>query len=197
VQRRVLDGFLERLVARTERIVPGDPMDEAVTMGPLISEAQGARVMDFIAAGRAEGARLLTGGARARLQGFEAGFFVQPTVFSEVTDTMTIAREEIFGPVMAVLAFDDEEEAVARANATPYGLAAGVFTRDLARAHRVVARLDAGTTWINANTLPPVEAPFGGVKASGLGRENGRAALDHWTRTKSVYVGTGPVEAPF
>ena len=95
---------------------------------------------------------------------------------------MTIAREEIFGPVMSVLAFDTEDEAIARANSTPYGLAAGVFTRDLARAHRVVARLDAGTTWINAYNLTPVEAPFGGVKASGIGRENGRAALDHWSR---------------
>ena len=94
---------------------------------------------------------------------------------------MTIAREEIFGPVMSVLAFDFEKEALTRANATPYGLAAGVFTRDLARAHRVIARLDAGTTWINAYNLTPVEAPFGGVKASGLGRENGRAAIEHWT----------------
>jgi betaine-aldehyde dehydrogenase len=197
VQRGVLDGFLDRLVARTERIVPGDPMDAGVTMGPLISEAQGRKVMGYIASGRAEGARLVTGGERARVQGFEGGFFVQPTVFADATDEMTIAREEIFGPVMAVLAFDGEEEAVSRANATPYGLAAGVFTRDLARAHRVVARLEAGTTWINTYNLTPVEAPFGGVKASGLGRENGRAALDHWSRVKSVYVATGPVEAPF
>jgi betaine-aldehyde dehydrogenase len=122
---------------------------------------------------------------------------VQPTVFADVTDGMTIAREEIFGPVMSVLVFDDEAEAVARANATPYGLAAGVFTRDLARGHRVVGALEAGTTWINAYNLTPVEAPFGGVKASGLGRENGRAALDHWSRVKSVYVATGPVDAPF
>jgi betaine-aldehyde dehydrogenase len=110
---------------------------------------------------------------------------------------MTIAKEEIFGPVMSVLTFDSEDEAVARANATPYGLAAGVFTRDLARAHRVIARLEAGTTWINAYNLTPVEMPFGGVKESGLGRENGRAALDHWSRIKSVYVATGPVEAPW
>ena len=191
------DAFLDRLVARTERIVPGDPMDEGVTMGPLISPEQGARVMGYIASGEAEGARLLTGGGRARVQGFEGGFFVQPTVFAGVADDMTIAREEIFGPVMSVLNFEDEDEAIARANATPFGLAAGVFTRDLARAHRVVARLEAGTTWINAYNLTPVEAPFGGVKASGLGRENGRAALEHWSRVKSVYVGTGPVEAPF
>jgi betaine-aldehyde dehydrogenase len=197
VQRGVLDDFVDRLAARTERIVPGDPMDAGVTMGPLISEAQGRKVMGYIASGRAEGARLVTGGERARVQGFEGGFFVQPTVFADATDEMTIAREEIFGPVMAVLAFDGEEEAVSRANATPYGLAAGVFTRDLARAHRVVARLEAGTTWINTYNLTPVEAPFGGVKASGLGRENGRAALDHWSRVKSVYVATGPVEAPF
>jgi betaine-aldehyde dehydrogenase len=152
--------------------------------------------MDYIARGRAEGATLLTGGARSHPQGFP-GFFVQPTVFADVTDAMTIAREEIFGPVACVLDFDDEDEAVARANATAFGLAAGVFTRDLARAHRVTARLDAGTTWINAYNLTPVEAPFGGVKASGLGRENGRAALEHWSRVKSVYVATGPVEAPF
>ena len=197
VQRAVHDAFLDRLLARTGRIVLGDPMDPAVTMGPLVSETQGRRVMDFIAKGKAEGARLLAGGSRVALQGFEGGFFVEPTVFAGVTDPMTIAREEIFGPVMSVLSFDTEDEAVARANATPYGLAAGVFTRDLARAHRVIARLDAGTTWINAYNLTPVEAPFGGVKQSGLGRENGRAALDHWSRVKSVYVATAPVEAPW
>lgn len=197
VQKGAHDAFLDRLLARTERIVLGDPMDPAVTMGPLVSEAQGRRVMDLIETGRAEGARLLAGGNRATPQGFENGFFVEPTVFAGVTDEMTIAREEIFGPVMSVLAFDSEDEAVARANATPYGLAAGVFTGDLARAHRVVARLDAGTTWINAYNLTPVEMPFGGVKASGLGRENGRAALDHWSRVKSVYVATGPVAAPW
>jgi betaine-aldehyde dehydrogenase len=197
VQAGVHDAFLDRLVERTECIVLGDPMDEGVTMGPLVSAAQGAKVLDFIARGRAEGARLVTGGERARIQGFEGGAFVQPTVFAEVTDEMAIAREEIFGPVMSVLRFATEDEAVARANATPYGLAAGVFTRDLARAHRVIARLEAGTTWINAYNLTPVEMPFGGVKASGIGRENGRAALEHWTRVKSVYVGTGKITAPF
>jgi betaine-aldehyde dehydrogenase len=196
VQRGVRDAFLDRLVARTERIVIGDPMDEAVQMGPLISEAQGAKVMDYIAKGRAEGARLLAGGERARPQGFD-GFFVQPTVFADVSDSMTIAREEIFGPVMCVLDFDTEDEAVKRANATAFGLAAGVFTADLARAHRVVARLQAGTTWINAYNLTPVEMPFGGIKASGVGRENGRAALEHYSQLKSVYVGLGPVQAPF
>ncbi len=197
VQRGLYHAFLDRVAARAERIVLGDPMDPAVTMGPLVSPAQGEKVLGLIARGTAEGARLVTGGGRARIQGFEGGVFVQPTVFADVTDTMTIAREEIFGPVMSVLSFESEEEAIARANATPYGLAAGVFTQDLARAHRVIARLDAGTTWINAYNLTPVEAPFGGVKASGIGRENGRAALDHWSRVKSVYVATGRVEAPF
>ena len=196
VQRGVRDAFLERLVARAQRIRLGDPMDEGVQMGPLISQVQGAKVMEHIARGIAEGARLVTGGGRVEMQGL-GGFFVEPTVFAGVTDAMAIAREEIFGPVMAVLDFDDEEEAIARANATPYGLAAGVFTRDLARAHRVIARLEAGTTWINAYNLTPVELPFGGVKASGIGRENGRAALEHWSRVKSVYVGLGPVDAPF
>ncbi len=197
VQRGLRGLFLERLAARTAAIRLGDPFDPATTMGPLISAAQGAKVMDYIRQGLAEGARLVLGGERERMQGFEAGFFVQPTVFADVTDEMTIAREEIFGPVMCVLDFEDEDEAVARANATSFGLAAGVFTRDLARGHRVAARLEAGTTWINAYNLTPVEAPFGGVKASGIGRENGRAALEHYSRIKSVYVGLGAVDAPF
>ena len=197
VQQGILARFLTRLAERTEAIRLGDPLDEATQMGPLISQAQGEKVMDHIAAGKSEGAWLLTGGERAAPEGFADGFFVQPTVFAEVTDTMRIAREEIFGPVMCVLGFGDEEEVIARANATEFGLAAGVFTADLARAHRMVARLRAGTTWINAYNLTPVEAPFGGVKASGLGRENGHAALDHYSQLKSVYVGLGSVEAPF
>ena len=110
---------------------------------------------------------------------------------------MTLAREEVFGPVMAVLDFDDESEVVARANDTQFGLAAGVFTADLTRAHRVIAALQAGTCWINAYNLTPVESPFGGVKASGVGRENGHAAVEHYSQIKSVYVGMGPVDAPY
>ena len=137
--------------------------------------------------------RLVTGGAA----GNQGPLFVQPTVFAEVTDDMTLAREEVFGPVMAVLDFDTEEEAIARANGTEYGLAAGVFTADLARGHRVIARLQAGTCWINAYNLTPVEMPFGAVKASGVGRENSRAAVEHYTQVKAVYVGTGPVDSPY
>lgn len=193
VQAGVLGAFLERLAARTAALRLGDPRDPATQIGPLVSAAQRDRVMGYVAAGKAEGARLVAGGSAPD----GPGYFVTPTIFADVTDTMTIAREEIFGPVMAVLAFETEAEAIARANATPFGLAAGVFTRDVARAHRVVAALHAGTCWINSYNLTPVEMPFGGVRASGFGRENGRAALAHYTRLKSVYVGMGPVDAPY
>ncbi len=197
VQRAVRDAFLERLVARTEAIRIGDPMDENVQMGPLISAEQQRRVLEYARRGKAEGARCLTGGGVAKVQGFEGGFWVEPTVFAGVCDEMTIAREEIFGPVMSVLDFDDEDEVIARANASEFGLAGGVFTRDLARAHRVADRLQAGIVWINSYNLTPVEIPFGGTKMSGIGRENGRAAIEHYTELKSVYVGMGPVEAPY
>ena len=193
VERPALSGFLARLAERCAAAVAGDPLDPATTLGPLASAAQCEKVMGYIAAGEAEGARLVCGGHRLD----RPGWYVAPTVFADVTDDMVIAREEIFGPVMCVLAFDDEDEVVARANATEYGLAAGVYTRDLARAHRVVARLEAGTCWINAYNLTPVEMPFGAVKASGFGRENGHAALAHYTRIKSVYVGQGAHDAPF
>lgn len=193
VQRGIMARFLDRLKARTEAIVLGDPLDMATQMGPLVNAAQADKVLALMDAGRAEGARLITGGARLE----RPGHFVQPTVFADVTDSMTIAREEIFGPVMAVLPFDTEDEVIARANDTDFGLAAGVFTADLARAHRAIGRLKAGTCWINAYNLTPVEAPFGGSKLSGVGRENGHAALEHYTQIKSVYVGTGPVAAPF
>jgi betaine-aldehyde dehydrogenase len=193
VHRAIKAAFLERLVERTSKIVLGDPLDEATQMGPLASAGQMEKVLGYINAGKASGARLVCGGARVGTE----GSFVQPTVFADVHDDMIIAREEIFGPVMAVLDFEDEGEVIARANATQYGLAAGVFTRDFARAHRVIGQLQAGTCWINAYNLTPVEMPFGGVKASGLGRENGHAALEHYTQLKSVYLGLGDVDAPY
>jgi betaine-aldehyde dehydrogenase len=197
VQNGIRDRFLERLVARTKAIRLGDPLDEDVQMGPLVSAAQRDKVLAYMKQGVAEGARLLAGGGEARLQGFEAGCFVEPTIFAGVTDDMVIAREEIFGPVMCVLDFADEDEAVTRANATDLGLSAGVFTRDITRAHRVVARLEAGSCWINNYNLAPVEVPFGGSKRSGVGRENSRAAIEHYSQLKSVYVGMGPVDSPY
>jgi betaine-aldehyde dehydrogenase len=197
VQKAVHEHFLDRLTARTRRIVIGDPLDPATQMGPLVSKAQHEKVLSYVEVGRAEGATLHCGGGVPSLQGMEDGFFLEPTVFAGVTDEMRIAREEIFGPVMSVLSFDDEDEVIARANDTEFGLAAGVFTRDLARGHRVVGQLQAGTCWINAYNLTPVEIPFGGYKLSGIGRENGLAALAHYSQIKSVYVETGDVDSPY
>lgn len=197
VHRTIKSRFLDRLAERTSRIVLGDPLDEATQMGPLISAAQYDKVVAYAALGQEEGARLVCGGGKASVAGFGQGLFVQPTVFADVTDTMRIASEEIFGPVMCVLDFDAEDEVVARANATEFGLAAGVFTKDLARAHRVAAALEAGTCWINTYNRTPVEAPFGGSKRSGVGRENSMAAIEHYTELKSVYVAMGPLESPY
>ena len=194
VQKGIKARFLERLAARTKTILLGDPLDDATQMGPLVSAVQMDKVLGYMETAKAEGARLICGGGRAAVN---TGFFVEPTVFADVTDDMTIAREEVFGPVMAVLDFEAEDEVIARANATEFGLAAGVFTADLTRAHRVIAQLEAGTCWINAYNLTPVESPFGGSKMSGVGRENGRAAVEHYTQVKSVYVGMGPVDAPY
>jgi betaine-aldehyde dehydrogenase len=197
VQKGIHDRFVERLVERTKNIRIGDPLDPETQMGPLVSKAQHDKVVSYLNIGQQDGATLAVGGKVPSLQGFEGGFFVEPTVFTGVTDTMRIAREEIFGPVMSVLKFDAEEEVIERANATEFGLAAGVFTRDLSRGHRVVADLQAGTCWINTYNLTPVEIPFGGVKQSGIGRENSLAALALYSQLKSVYVETGSVESPY
>lgn len=197
VHRAIKAAFLERLAARVRAMRIGDPLDPATQVGALISEDHMGKVLSYIARGRAEGARLVTGGHRVTSGDLANGFFVAPTVFDECHDDMAIVREEIFGPVMSVLEFEDEEEVIARANATEFGLAAGVFTNDLTRAHRVIARLQAGTCWINHYNVTPIELPFGGVKLSGLGRENGRAAIEHYTQLKSVYVAMGDVEAPY
>jgi len=197
VQRRIKSAFMERLKARAAALVIGDPMDPRTQVGALISEAHMQRVLAYIARGRAEGAQLIVGGERVSTGDLANGFFVAPAVFDACDDRMTIVREEIFGPVMAVLEFDDEEEVIARANATEFGLAAGVFTSDLTRAHRVIARLQAGTCWINHYNITPVELPFGGMKMSGLGRENGRAAIEHYSQLKSVYVAMADVDSPY
>jgi betaine-aldehyde dehydrogenase len=196
VQKGIKEKFLARLKERTEVIKLGDPMDEATQLGPMVSGAQRDKVLGYMETAKKEGARLIVGGGIPNDVPAE-GFYIQPTVFADVTDDMTIAREEIFGPVMSVLDFDTEEEVVARANATEFGLAGGVFTADITRGHRVADQIEAGTVWINAYNLTPVEMPFGGVKSSGFGRENSLAALDHYSELKTVYVSMGPVDAPY
>lgn len=198
VHRSIHDAFVDALCARTEKMVIGDPLDPRTDVGALISEAHLAKVLGFIDAGIAAGAHVVCGGRRAGGSGLlDRGNFVEPTIFTACTDDMSIVQDEIFGPVMSVLAFDDEAEVVARANATEFGLAAGVFTNDLSRGHRVAAALEAGIVWINTYNITPIEVPFGGVKQSGIGRENSLAAIDHYTQRKTVYVETGGVDAPY
>jgi betaine-aldehyde dehydrogenase len=197
VHEEIHDEFLERLVTRTSKMKIGDPMDPDTHVGALISQEHMEKVLSYIEAGKSAGARLVIGGGRPTDPSLASGYFVEPTVFDACSDDMSIVQEEIFGPVMAVLTFRDEDDVIARANDTPYGLAAGVFTRDIQRAHRVVARLEAGTTWINNYNITPVEMPFGGYKQSGIGRENSLVTLNHYTQVKSVYVEMGDVEAPY
>lgn len=193
VHTAIKERFLARLAERLATAVIGDPRDMATNFGPMASQAQMDIVLGYIEKGIAEGARLVAGGKRIDRD----GFFVEPTVFADVTDNMVIAHEEIFGPVMAVLDFDDEDAVIARANATEYGLSAGVFTRDIMRAHRVIGALEAGSCFINSYNDAPVEAPFGGMKLSGVGRENAKVAIEHYSQFKSVYVRMGAVEAPY
>lgn len=197
VQEGVHDALLEKLVAKTASLKIGDPLDPATQVGALISREHTEKVLGYIDQGRSEGARVAVGGGRPNDPALAAGNFVEPTIFAGCADDMTIVREEIFGPVMTVLPFRDEEEVVVRANDTEFGLSAGVFTRDLARAHRVIARLQAGTCWINTYNITPIAMPFGGMKQSGLGRENGLAAIEHYSQLKSVYVAVNGVDSPY
>ncbi|ODT59431.1 MAG: betaine-aldehyde dehydrogenase [Paracoccus sp. SCN 68-21] len=190
LQEGIKEDFLARLAERVKSVRMGDPLDPDTNHGPIINAAQADKIRAAIRAGVDAGARLVCGGEGE-------GPFIPPTVFADATDDMTIATDEIFGPVMTALSFVDEAEVIGRANGTGFGLAAGVFTQDLTRAHRVIAALEAGTCWINTYNLTPVEMPFGGVKLSGLGRENSAAAIEHYSQLKSVYVGMGGVDAPY
>lgn len=188
IEESVHDEVLDKLLDRARQLTPGDPLDPKTRLGPLISEQQLARVLGYIEAGLSEGAALAVGGRRASYLGEERGYWVEPTIFQRVAPEQSIAREEIFGPVLTTLTFADEEEAVRLANATVYGLAAGVWTRDIKRAHRVAQQIEAGTVWINTyHPLDPA-SPFGGYKHSGHGRELGSYALDLYTQIKSVWV---------
>jgi betaine-aldehyde dehydrogenase len=197
VPRPLLAEFEQKLLERVQRIRLGDPQDEATNFGPLASFAHMQRVLGYIDSGIKEGARLLTGGQRVTDGACAQGAYVAPTIFTDCRDDMRIVREEIFGPVLSLLAYDDEDEAIHRANATDYGLAAGVVTPDLARAHRLIHRLQAGICWINTWGESPAEMPVGGYKHSGVGRENGLATLAHYTQIKSVQVELGEFASVF
>jgi aldehyde dehydrogenase (NAD+) len=187
VEQRVHDEFVGKLVERVKGLKVGDPMDKTTRMGPVVSAQQLESVLGYVEAGRRDGATLAAGGERARV-GNGRGYFVQPTVFTGVTNAMRIAREEIFGPVLSVIPFKDVDDAVAQGNETFYGLAAAVWTRDVGKALRVARALRAGTVWVNAYNLFDAALPFGGFKESGFGRELGQAGLDLYTEVKSVWV---------
>lgn len=184
VEDKVHDKFVDKLVAMNKARKLGDPLDPATEQGPQVDQAQFDKIMGYIDRGKKEGAKCLTGGKRHG----DRGYFIEPTLFGEVRDEMAIARDEIFGPVLSVLRFKDVDEIVRRANNTTYGLAAAVWTRDIAKAHRLAAAIKAGTVWINCYDVFDAAAPFGGFKMSGMGRELGEKGLDAYTETKTVTV---------
>lgn len=202
VQEAIYDAFVERFIEKVEKIKCGDPLNPQTRMGALISPEHLNRVVSFIDSGKKQGAHLLTGGLKPSFESafqlhIKNGNFLLPTVFANVQDEMDIAKHEIFGPVACLFKFKTEEEVIQRANQTEYGLAAGVVTQNLQRAHRTAAQLQAGICWINNYNVTPIEVPFGGMKSSGIGRENGLAVIDSYTQLKTIYVEMNPVTDSF
>ncbi|MBF4259669.1 betaine-aldehyde dehydrogenase, partial [Vibrio anguillarum] len=197
VHDSLYDAFVAQLKLRTEQLVIGDPMDINTQIGALISKPHLNKVLTAIEQAKTSQATLLTGGYQVTDNGLDKGNFVAPTVFIDCTDGMAHVQQEIFGPVMSVLKFSDEDEVIARANGTQYGLAAGVFTQNLSRAHRVIHQLQAGICWINTWGDSPAEMPVGGYKHSGIGRENGIETLKHYTQTKSILVELDDFSSPY
>src|SRR6266446_4503951 len=187
LESKLKDEFTEKLVARASKMRPADPLDPKTRLGAIVSQEQMKTVLGYIEAGKKDGAKLVAGGNRVSVDGGK-GFFIEPTIFGDVKNDMTIAREEIFGPVLSVLTFDDVDEVIEQANNNPYGLAAAVWTRDVKRAHSVSRRLKAGTVWINTYGLMDASLPFGGYKSSGFGRELGMHAIEHYTELKTVWL---------
>ena len=190
LESKLKDEFTEKLVARASKMRPADPLNPKTRLGAIVSQEQMKTVLGYIEAGKSEGAKVVAGGNRASVDGGK-GFFVEPTIFGDVKNEMKIAQEEIFGPVLSVLTFDDIDEVIDRANSNPYGLAAAVWTRDVKKAHTVSRRLKAGTVWINTYGLMDAALPFGGYKSSGFGRELGAHAIEHYTELKTVWLNMG------
>ena len=187
LESKVNDEFIEKLTARAAKMRPADPLDPKTRLGAIVSQEQMQTVLAYIEAGKKEGAKLVAGGNRVSLDGGK-GLFIEPTIFGDVRNDMKIAREEIFGPVLSVLTFDDIDEVIQQANNNPYGLASAVWTRDIKKAHSVSRRLKAGTVWINTYGLMDAALPFGGYKSSGFGRELGAHAIEHYTEMKTVWL---------
>jgi aldehyde dehydrogenase (NAD+) len=187
VEQAVHDQVVEQLAERAKQLTPGDPFDKNTRLGAIVSRRQQEKVLSYIAAGQREGARLVAGGKAATVNG--KGYYVEATVFDGTRPGMTIVDEEIFGPVLSVLTFENEAQGVELANRSRYGLAAGIWTRDVQKAHRVARAIKAGTVWVNTYNFYDPAAPFGGYKFSGFGRDLGKAALEHYTETKTVWIG--------
>ncbi|XFE72715.1 betaine-aldehyde dehydrogenase [Algoriphagus halophilus] len=188
VQEAIHEKFIAKLVGKAKQLKVGKPSDPETQIGALINKTHFEKVMGYIDLGKKQGADLIFGGKQIIVPGCEGGYFIEPTIFESKVDDCQIVQEEIFGPVMTILTFKEESEVLQRANDTEFGLAAGVYTNDLRRAHRMVAGLQAGMCWINSYNINPVEIPFGGYKQSGIGRENGLAAIEHYSQLKTVYV---------
>lgn len=188
VEDIIADKFMAALVEKTQKLKIGDPMSADTQIGAIISENHLEKILSYIEIGKSEGAKLLTGGIRQYPIGCEGGYFISPAIFADCRDDMQIVREEIFGPVMAVLRFDNEAEVIKRANDTEFGLGAGIITNDIGRAYRVADKLEAGNIWINSYNLIPPDWPFGGVKQSGFGRESSVFALESYSQIKATYI---------
>nr|WP_314466114.1 aldehyde dehydrogenase family protein [uncultured Novosphingobium sp.] len=188
VQSSIREEFMERLAAFTRTIRVGDPLDPQTQIGPVVSAPQMDKILGYIEGARGEGAQALVGGARLAGPGYDDGFFVAPTIFTDVQDGMTIAQEEIFGPVLSAFSFDTAEEVLERANATPFGLGSGVWTRDLSTAHRMARGIRAGSVWVNCYQMLDPGVPFGGFGVSGFGRESGPHHIEEYLETKAVWI---------